>query len=136
MENGASGEVRALGDLIARPRTLSEVKLVGHRNFVRAQAEPGGLYLPEWKLHLRGAFALEQEGTLCIPSSAMDMEGAALSFRVQKVIRDVDHTVALLLPDGAMEDAPALRAIYALDGAPKTGDTVSFSLLQERLLLL
>ena len=136
MENGRSGHQMGLSELIQRPDSVSAARLAGHKNFVPAlRAEDGGLDVPMWKLHL-GAVKPEKETvTLCIPQAALDFSGGDYTWRAHRVIADVEHTIVLLAPPDAGEDADLLRAELPPEKAPKSGDSVSFSIREDRLLV-
>ena len=136
MENGTSGEQMGLVDLIRKPDSVSAARLAGHKNFVQAvKANSGCAEIPAWDLTLSNVPMQKEEACVCIPQSAIDFSGKAHTWRVRRVIEDVDHAIVLLAPENAAQDAGFLRAELPLQNAPKAGDTLSFSIAEEELLV-
>ena len=60
---------------------------------------------------------------------------AATTPGARRVIEDVEHTIVLLAPMDAEEDADLLRAELPPEQAPKQGENISFSIREEKLLV-
>ena len=136
MENGQSGQQMSISDLISKPDSVSAARLAGHKNFVPVtQMDDGSLEVPMWKLRLANGKHIEKARTLCIPQDALDFSGSDYTWRARRVIEDVEHTIVLLAPMDAGEDADLLRAELPPEQAPKQGDAVPFSIREDRLLV-
>ena len=136
MENGTSGKQMGLAELIRRPDCVSAARLAGHKNFVQAvKTDTGCAKIPAWDLTLSDVPMEKDEACVCIPQSAIDFSGRAYTWRVRRVIADVDHAIVLLAPENAAQDAALLRAELPLQNAPKANDAVSFSIAGEKLLV-
>ena len=136
MENGTSGKQMGLVDLIRHPDSVSAARLAGHKNFLPAVKEEGGCAeIPAWGLTLSKVPLENHEATVCIPQSALDFSGSTYTWRVRRAIADVDHEIVLLAPDNAPQDVPMLRAELPLQNAPKAGDTLSFSVAEDEILV-
>ena len=136
MESGQSGQQMSLSDLIRKPDSVSAARLAGHKNFVPALRMDGsGLEVPMWHLRLSGVKTEKKTATLCIPQGALDFSGCDYTWRARRVIADVEHTIVLLAQMDAGEDFDLLRAELPPEQAPKQSETVSFSVLEDRLLV-
>ena len=136
MENGQSGQQMGLSELIQRPDSMSAARLAGHKNFFAAnRASDGGLDVPEFGLHFAGMKAKNENCTLCIPQNALDFTGNAYSWCVRRVIPDVDHAIVLLAPEAQTEAQVLLRAELPLSDAPEAGETLSFSIREQEMLV-
>ena len=136
MENGRSGRQMGLRELIEKPDSMSAARLAGHKNFIPAvRGADGALEIPMWNLRLANVKPETDITTLCIPQNALDFAGSAYTWRVARVIEDVDHTIALLAPPDAPDGCERLRVELPLDRAPQTGSLLPFSIREEALLL-
>ena len=136
MENGTSGKQMDPADLIRKPDSVSAARLAGHINFVQAvKTDNGCAEIPPWGLTLSKVLLENHEATVCIPQSAIDFSGKAYTWRVRRVIEDVNHAIVLLAPENAAQDAGLLRAELPLQNAPKVADALSFSLAEEEVLV-
>ena len=136
MENGRSGRQLGLRELIGKPDSKSAARLAGHKNFIPAiRGADGALEIPMWNLRLPGVKPEHDAATLCIPQYALDLAGDAYTWRVERVIEDVDHAVVLLAPPDAPDGCERLRVELPLDRAPQAGSLLPFSIREEALLL-
>ena len=135
MENGLTGRIMGLDELIRRPDSLSAARLAGYKNFFPCRACEGGVFVPDWGLTLRGISAGPEHSLLAVGPDAVDLSGKAYAFRVLRVIQDVGHNVVLLRPDGASENAPVLRIEAAPENVPQPGSILTLSLRPASLLL-
>lgn len=136
MENGQTGRITSLGELIAHPDCLSAAKLVGHRNFVPVQADAQGVLVPEWQLRLPRLRGKDDARTLCIPQAAIDCNGQQILCQVCRVIPDVAQTIVLLRPKDAVPESELLRVELPGTSLPAVGTEMRISLDPEKLLLL
>ena len=134
MESGLTGSIMGLDELIRRPDSLSAARLVGYKNFFRAQARESGIYLPDWGMTLPCAKVKPSMQALAIGQNAVDLSGSALQLRVCKVIGDVSHSVVLLRPENCPDSAPALRVELPSDQVPAPGSVLTLALRPEALL--
>ena len=130
MENGVSGAVTAMEDLVRRPVTAGAARLAGCRNFLPGRRCGDGVRLEGWELLLPLAAETEQV-TVAVPDSAVSLGTGPHTARVSRVIRDLNADVALLLPENGA-DAAVLRVALAKGAAPNEGTTVSFELCADR----
>lgn len=116
LDGGRSSPVTSFPALLSDPETLGAAKISGCGNFaaVRPGEKPGYLSVPEWGLVLRcgrpwrdGVALLGIRADRIQPTAAG--EENAFRCRVGRVVEDVDAVIVLLLPEGAAEDAAALR---------------------------
>ncbi len=134
LEHGAAGEMTTMEELLRRPATVGAARLTGCRNFLRAEAREGGVFLPEWGLTLPVETNGRRVSTLAVPDDAIAL-GGALRFAVVRVRHDVGHELAFLCPEGAGEGAPLLCAALP-EGHLRAGEeSVSLTLRAEKLLL-
>ncbi len=131
IENGRSSPVTDMETLVRRPATQSAARLTGCRNFLPARPCVGGVHIGGWNITLPLS-AKGERATVAVPEGAVSLTDAAYTAQVQRVIRDLNATVVVLIPaDGA--DAPPLRVVLPENFAPvKAGDTLGFTLLPNR----
>ena len=134
MENGLTGAVMGLDELIRRPDSLSAARLAGYRNFFRAQARGEGIYLPDWDMTLPCPQPCPAVRILAVGQSAIDLSGAALRLRVCKTVADISHSIVLLRPETCPGSAPALYVELPSENAPAAGSVITLSLRPEELL--
>ena len=132
MKHGTASEAMPFDAFLRRPGSAAAARLIGCRNFFRAQACGNGLFLPEWGLTLPipvpGDVSL-----LAVPSDAVDLTGSALRFRVCRVIPELHGVTALLLPESAPEHVPPLRVLLPPASVPEAGAVLALSLRPEAL---
>ena len=137
MEDGKTGAVTGMDEMLRRPESVSAARLAGCKNFLAAEEKNGAVCLPEWDL----ALPLDAKGkaftTLGIPDGALTLrDDGALRCKVLRVIPGVEESILLLRPEGCAETAPALR-VTAARGLPlQAGARVTVALDLDRLLLL
>lgn len=71
MENGRTGEVTPMDEMIRHPGSVSAAHLAGCKNFFAAEAKDGKVYLPEWNVSLLLPVTerpLQRSAFLTIPS--------------------------------------------------------------------
>lgn len=116
LDGGKSTPPAAFSELMAEPATVGAAKISGCGNLtaVRLGKEPGFVEAPEWGLVLRcerpwrdGTAMLGVREDRVRPAAAG--EENAFRCRVRRVVEDIDTVTAVLLPEGAAEDAAALR---------------------------
>lgn len=134
MENGLTGSIMRLDELIRRPDSLSAARLVGYKNFFRMEPHDGGAYLPDWNVTLPCPHCKPSAKTLAIGQNAVDLSGTALRLRVCKVIGDVSHSIVLLRPENSTDSAPALRVELPSEDAPAAEAVLTLALRPEELL--
>lgn len=132
MEHGAGSEAMSFDAFLRRPGSVAAARLIGCRNFLRAQVCDSGLCLPEWNLTLPLP-APEGVSVLVVPSEAVDLTGSALRFRVRRIIPELHGVTALLLPENAPETAPPLRVLLPPAAVPEVGAALTLSLRPEAL---
>lgn len=137
MEDGKTGTVTGMDEMLRCPESISAARLAGCKNFFAAEEKNGAVYLPEWDLTLPIDAKEKSFTTLGIPDGALTLrDDAALRCKVLRVIPGVEESILLLRPEGCAETAPALR-ITAARGLPlQAGARVTVALDLDRLLLL
>ena len=135
MENGLTGRIMDLDELIRRPDSLSAARLAGYKNFFLCRACEGGVFVPDWGLTLRGISAGPKQSLLAVGPDAVDLTGRDYAFRVVRITHDISHDVVLLRPDGASENAPVLRIEAAPENVLQPGSVLTLSFRPETLLL-
>ena len=137
MEDGKTGAVTEMDEMLRCPESISAARLAGCKNFFAAEENNGAVYLPEWDLTLPIDAKEKPFTTLGIPDGALALrDDAALRCKVLRVIPGVEESILLLRPEGCAETAPALR-ITAARGLPlQAGACVTVALDLDRLLLL
>ena len=137
MEDGKTGTVTGMDEMLRCPESISAARLAGCKNFFAAEEKNGAVYLPEWDLTLPIDAKEKSFTTLGIPDGALALrDDAALRCKVLRVIPGVEESILLLRPEGCAETAPALRISAARRNGLHTGETVCVALDAEKLLLL
>ena len=135
MENGETGAVTPMEELLRHPATISAARLAGCKNFFRAEARSGGVYLPDWDMTL----PMKTDGaaftTLAVPDRAISL-GGALRFEIVRTVADAECDIVLLRPAGAGGAVPPLRAELPKDRLCAGEETLALTLDAEKLLLL
>ena len=137
MEDGQTGEVTPMDEMIRHPGSVSAARLAGCKNFFAAKARDGKVYLSEWNIALPLAVTGKSFTTLGIPDNAVTLsEYGSVSCTVCRVIPSIEENILLLRPEGSAEGAPMLR--IAVDHASdlQAGAAVRVALDYEKLLLL
>ncbi len=110
MEDGRTGEVTPMDEMIRHPGSVSAARLAGCKNFFAAGRETAKSTCPSgtWRCRL---LAWENTfTTIGIPDNAVTMsENGAMSCTVCRVILGVEENILLLCPEGSAEGAPMLR---------------------------
>ena len=119
MENGRSGAVTDMQELLRHPATQDAARLAGCRNFLPAHRCAEGVRLDGWALTLPLQTEDEQV-TVAIPDSAVTLHAGPHSAVVSRVIRDLD--------------APLLRAALPKDTSAESGQAIRFDLRPEACL--
>ena len=137
MEDGRTGEVTPMDEMIRHPGSGSAARLAGCKNFFAAEARDGKVYLPEWNVALPLAGMENTFTTIGIPDNAVTMsENGAMSCTVCRVILGVEENILLLCPEGSAEGAPMLRITVGHESDLQAGAAVRVALDDSKLLLL
>ena len=137
MENGRTGEMMSMDEMIRRPASISAARLAGCKNFFAAKAKNGKVYLPEWGVTLPIDAKEKPFTTVGVPDTAVELrENGTLRCAVCRVISGVEETILLLRPEGSAEGAPMLRIAVERSHAAAAGEQVTVALALDRLLLL
>lgn len=137
MEDGRTGEVTPMDEMIRHPGSVSAARLAGCKNFFAAEARDGKVYLPEWNVALPLAGMEKTFTTIGIPDNAVTMsENGAMSCTVCRRILGVEENILLLRPEGSAEGAPMLRITVGHESALQAGAAVRVALDYSKLLLL
>ena len=137
MEDGKTGAVTGMDEMIRRPESVSAARLAGCKNFLAAVEKNGAVYLPEWGMALPVDAKGKTFTTLGIPDHAVALsDGGALRCTLCRVISGVEQDILLLRPEHCGEGAPALRVSAARKNSLRAGETVCVALDAEKLLLL
>ena len=137
MENGKTGAVTGMDEMIRHPESVSAARLAGCKNFLAAVEKNGAVYLPEWGMALPVDAKGKTFTTLGIPDHAVALsDGGALRCTLCRVISGVEQDILLLRPEHCGEGTPALRVAAARGNSLRAGETVCVALDAEKLLLL
>ena len=137
MEDGRTGEVTPMDEMIRHPGSVSAARLAGCKNFFAAEARDGKVYLPEWNVALPLAGMENTFTTIGIPDNAVTMsENGAMSCTVCRMILGVEVNILLLRPEGSAEGAPMLRITVGHESDLQAGAAVRVALDYSKLLLL
>ena len=137
MEDGKTGAVTGMDEMIRHPESVSTARLAGCKNFLAAVEKNGAVYLPEWGMALPVDARGKTFTTLGIPDHAVALsDGGALRCTLCRVISGVEQDILLLRPEHCGEDAPVLRVAAARKNSLREGETVCVALNAEKLLLL
>ena len=137
MEDGRTGEVTPMDEMIRHPGSVSAARLAGCKNFFAAEARDGKVYLPEWNVALPLAGMENTFTTIGIPDNAVTMsENGAMSCTVCRMILGVEENILLLRPEGSVEGAPMLRITVGHESDLQAGAAVRIALDYSKLLLL
>lgn len=137
MEDGKTGAVTGMDEMIRHPESVSAARLAGCKNFLTAVEKNGAVYLPEWGMALPVDAKGKTFTTLGIPDHAVALSvSGALRCTLCRVISGVEQDILLLRPEHCGEDAPALRVAAARKNSLRVGETVCVALDAEQLLLL
>ena len=137
MEDGRTGEVTPMDEMIRHPGSVSAARLAGCKNFFAAEARDGKVYLPEWNVALPLAGMENTFTTIGIPDNAVTMsENGAMSCTVCRMILGVEENILLLRPEGSVEGAPMLRIAVGHESGLQAGAAVRVALDDSKLLLL
>ena len=137
MEDGRTGEVTPMDEMIRHPGSVSAARLAGCKNFFAAEAKDGKVYLPEWNVALLLAVTEKSFTMLGIPDNAVTMsENGAMACTVCRMIPGVEENILLLRPEGSAEGAPMLRIAVGHESDLQAGAAVRIALDYSKLLLL
>ena len=137
MENGRTGEVTPMDEMIRHPGSVSAAHLAGCKNFFAAEAKDGKVYLPEWNVSLLLPVTEKAFTTLGIPDNTVTLsESGGMACTVCRMIPGVEENILLLRPEGSAEGAPMLRITVGHESDLQAGAAVRVALDQEKLLLL
>ena len=137
MEDGKTGAVTGMDEMIRHPESVSAARLSGCKNFLAAVEKNGAVYLPEWGMALPVDAKGKTFTTLGIPDHAVALsDGGALRCTLCRVISGVEQDILLLRPEHCGEDAPALRVTVAHESDLQAGAAVRVVLDYSKLLLL
>lgn len=137
MEDGKTGAVTGMDEMIRCPESVSAARLAGCKNFLAAVEKNGAVYLPEWGMALPVDAKGKTFTTLGIPDHAVALsDGGALRCTLCRVIPGVEQDILLLRPEHCGEDVPTLRVSAARGNSLRAGETVCVALDAEKLLLL
>ena len=137
MEDGKTGAVTGMDEMIRHPESVSAARLAGCKNFLAAVEKNGAVYLPEWGMALPVDAKGKTFTTLGIPDHALALSvSGTLRCTLCRVISGVEQDILLLRPEHCGEGAPALRVAAARKNSLRAGETVCVALDAEKLLLL
>ena len=137
MENGQTGELTGMDEMIRRPASVSAARLAGCKNFFAAEERNGAVYLPEWNMTLPVDAKGRSFTTVGIPDGAARLcEGGAMACTVCRVVSGVEENILLLRPEGSGEGTPMLRIAADRTFTPQTGERAAVELKLDELLLL
>ena len=137
MEDGRTGEVTPMDEMIRHPGSVSAAQLAGCKNFLIAVEKNGAVYLPEWGMALPVDAKGKTFTTLGIPDHAVALSvSGTLRCTLCRVISGMEQDILLLRPEHCGEGAPALRVAAARGNSLRAGETVCVALDAEKLLLL
>lgn len=137
MEDGKTGAVTGMDEMIRHPESVSAARLAGCKNFLAAVEKNGAVYLPEWGMALPVDAKGKTFTTLGIPDYAVALSvSGALRCTLCRVISGVEQDILLLRPEHCGEGAPALCVAAARKNSLRAGETVCVALDAEKLLLL
>ena len=137
MEDGRTGEVTPMDEMIRHPESVSAAQLAGCKNFLIAVEKNGAVYLPEWGMALPVDAKGKTFTTLGIPDHAVALSvSGTLRCTLCRVISGMEQDILLLRPEHCGEGAPALRVAAARKNSLRAGETVCVALDAEKLLLL
>lgn len=137
MEDGKTGAVTGMDEMLRCPESVSAARLAGCKNFLTAVEKKGAVYLPEWGMALPVDAKGKTFTTLGIPDHAVALsDGGALRCTLCRVISGMEQDILLLRPEHCGEGAPALRVAAARKNSLRAGETVCVALDAEKLLLL
>ncbi len=137
MEDGKTGAVTGMDEMIRHPGSVSAAQLAGCKNFLIAVEKNGAVYLPEWGMALPVDAKGKTFTTLGIPDHAVALSvSGTLRCTLCRVIPGVEQDILLLRPEHCGEGAPALRVSAARGNSLRAGETVCVALDAEKLLLL
>ena len=137
MENGRTGEVTPMDEMIRHPGSVSAARLAGCKNFFAAEARDGKVYLPEWNVALPLVVTEKPFTTLGILDNAVTLsESGGMSCTVCRMIPGVEENILLLRPEGSAEGAPMLRITVGHESDLQAGAAVRVALDYSKLLLL
>lgn len=137
MENGRTGEMTSMDEMIRRPGSISAARLAGCKNFFAAEAKNGAVYIPEWDVALPIDAKEKTFTTVGIPDGAVRLrEGGSLACTVCRVIPGVEENILLLHPAGSTETAPMLCIAADRGNVLQAGASVCVAVDYEKLLLL
>ena len=137
MEDGRTGEVTPMDEMIRHPGSVSAARLAGCKNFLIAVEKNGAVYLPEWGMALPVDAKGKTFTTLGIPDHAVALSvSGTLRCTLCRVISGMEQDILLLRPEHCGEGAPALRVAAARGNSLRAGETVCVALDAEKLLLL
>ena len=137
MEDGKTGAVTGMDEMIRRPESVSAARLAGCKNFLAAEEKNGAVYLPEWGMALPVDAKGKTFTTLAIPDDAVALsDSGALRCTLCRVIPGVEQDILLLRPEHCGEGVPTLRVSAARGNSLRAGETVCVALDAEKLLLL
>lgn len=144
IEDGRSSPVVGMKELFADPHTVGAARLSGCKNFVSIRpTNDRRVEVPAWNLTFDcGRVPTKDETALGIRAHYIHIASAedvnAFSCRIQRLTENVFSMVALLLPQGAEENAPLLRMETDKEAwrEKSVGDSVIVSVRPEDLLLL
>lgn len=135
MENGVTGAVTDIDDMIHHPATVSAAQLAGCKCFLAAEPCESGVLLPEWGLTL----PMETDGkrftTLAIPDDAVVL-GGEIPCTVFRLVPEVERDIVLLQPRQSVADTPLMRLECEKNVRAEEGSDVTIHLQLEKLLLL
>ena len=126
MENGISGAVTDMGDLLRHPATQGAARLIGCHNFLPARRCGNGVKINGWDIVLQLNAEAEQM-TVAIPDGAVSLAGGAAAAYVKQVVHDVDGDILLLEP-AQSRPAPLLRIKVAENTSFAQGSAVTFGI--------
>ena len=137
MEEGQTGAVTPMDEMIRHPGSVSAARLAGCKNFFSTEERDGRIYLPEWDVMLPLAAAGKTFTTLGIPDNAVTLSGSGgISCTACRIVPGVEEDIVLLRPEHSAEGAPMLRIAVDRASGLHAGGSVRIALDDDKLLLL
>lgn len=138
LDRGRTQPVCAVESWYRRPSTEAGARLAGWENLADARAEEDGICLPQWGVWLRCGGAVPPDirragfrSASVRPAGPGEENG--IPCRVLRVLRELEGVTVLLMPEGAVPDAPPLR--MALREPPPEGETLTVTVPPESVLI-
>ena len=131
MEQGKTGPVTSMDELLSHPDTPGAARLIGFRNFLPAHKSGEDIIIDNWDIIIRRLGCGDITMT-AIADDGVDFNGKTYAAKVEKIVTDIDKKVALLRSENSQ--SPIIRAVVP-ESFELAGDMiVSFDLIPEKCL--